>query len=194
VKDRDARRRVELRPMDLTGVTARLAREIPARVESAADAQAAAASLEELCRSYRLATPPRLLAEGERADLLVSGMVLSQLGLQPKLAAKRLYEQRFGALAREAEDRWSARWDALDRPLQQDHIDALCTSADFAVLTSDVMHHSGGESWSAIHAARLEERVPQTCEIVARAAWTWERVRRAVRTDVNAVLLRRRPE
>ena len=41
---------------------------------------------------------PRLV--DERADLLVSGMLLSQLGLQPKLAAKRLFEQRFGKISR----------------------------------------------------------------------------------------------
>jgi len=35
--------------------------------------------------------------------------------------------------------------------------------------------------------------VPASLEVLARAAWNWERVRGAVRTDVDALLLRRRP-
>jgi hypothetical protein len=178
------RPRVELRSMDVTGMTGRLARGI----EAALDSSTPEVELEALCRSYRLRSPPRLVSE--RADLLVSGMLLSQLGLA-KLAAKRLFERRFGKITREA--RWSATWDALEHQLQQDHIDALCENADLAVLTSDVRHQSGGESWSVIGAARLEDRVPQFLEVMARASWIWERVRGAVRTDVDALLLRRRP-
>jgi hypothetical protein len=178
------RPRVELRAMDVTGVSARLARGIEAALESS-DAEG---ELEALCRSYRLRSLPGLV--DRHADLLVSGMMLSQLGLA-KLAAKRLFERRFGKITRETQ--WSSTWDALEQRLQQDHIDALCANADLAVLTSDVRHHSGGESWSVIGAARLEERVPQFLEVLARTSWTWERVRGAVRTDVDALLLRRRP-
>lgn len=188
VRDASLRARLELRPMDVTGVTARLARGIHSALESPAPE----AQLETLCQSYRLATPPRFTEEP--ADLLVSGMILSQLGLQPKLAAKRLYEQRFGKIARESEARWSATWDTLEAKLQQDHIAALGAQAALAVLTSDVIHHSGGESWSAIGAQRLEERLPVGLEVLARKSWVWERIRGAVRTDVHAVLLRRRPE
>jgi len=194
VRDAGLRRRLELRPMDVTGVTAHLAKEIDREVGSASNAASAEAALEALCGSYCLASPPRLVAPDERGDLLVSGLVLSQLGLQPKLAAKRLFEQRFGKIARDSEPRWSAVWDELERRVQQDHVDALCEHADLAVLSSDVVHHSGGESWSVIGADRLEERVPRFLEILARAAWGWERVRGAVRTDVHAMLLRRRPE
>jgi hypothetical protein len=178
------RPRVELRAMDVTGVSARLARGI----ETALDSQDPEGELEALCRAYRLRSLPRLV--NEHADLLVSGMLLSQLGLA-KLAAKRQFERRFGKITREA--RWSATWDALEHRLQQDHIDALCENADLSVLSSDVRHHSGGESWSVIGADRLEERLPTSLEVLARASWNWERVRGAVRTDVEALLLRRRP-
>ena len=118
-------------------------------------------------------------------------MLLSQLGLQPKLAAKRLYERRFGPIARASEARWSFAWDELELRLQQDHVNALTDQAELAVLSSDVVHHATeGESWSVIGAERLEERVPAFQEIVARAAWPWPRIRNAVRTDVGAVLLR----
>lgn len=182
VGDAKLRARLELRPMDITGVTAQLARGIAAALDSAAPE----AAMEALCSSYRLASRPRLA--GESADLLVSGMVLSQLGL-PKLAAKRLYEQRFGRISAAFE----AAWDRLERRLQQDHVDALCEEAALAVLTSDVVHYSGGESWSVIGAERLEARLPPHLEVITRASWTWQRVRGQVRTDVHAVMLRGRP-
>lgn len=194
LRDRAFGPRVEARPMDVTGVTAHLARGIEHAIEGPTDARSTENLLEILCRSYRLARAPQFVEPGERADLLISGLVLSQLGLQPKLAAKRLFEKRFGPIARESQMRWSLMWDELERRLQQDHIDALCDDAELAALTSDVVHHSAGDSWSVIGAERLEERVPPFLEILARASWTWERVRGEVRTDVDAVLLRRRPE
>lgn len=187
VRDEKLRARLELRPMDATGVAAQLARGIEDALMSA-DAEA---QLEALCRSYRLASRPRL--SSERADLLVSGMLLSQLGLQPKLAAKRLFERRFGKIPMASEARWASCWNELESKLQQDHINALCEDADLAVLTSDVVHHSSGESWSVISALRLEQRLPQTLEVVAQSEWRWERVRGQLRTDVHALMLRGRP-
>ena len=83
VRAASLRARLELRAMDVTGVTSRIAHGI----EQALNSDGAEAQLDALCKSYRLGRPPRFVEE--RADLLVSGMVLSQLGLQPKLAAKR---------------------------------------------------------------------------------------------------------
>lgn len=179
------RARMEMKALDLTGVTSRLAQGIQAALGN----NDPLGAFESLCASYSLDSPP--LWFSERADLVVSSMVLSQLGLQPKLAAKRLYEQRFGPVRREDEARWST-WDALEARLQEDHIEALGAHADLAVLTSDVAHHSGGESWSTVGAG-LEERVPPKLEILERSKWSWQRVRGEVRTDVHALLLRGRP-
>jgi hypothetical protein len=187
VRDAKLRARLELRPMDVTGVTGRIARGIEAALESPCPE----AALTSLCRSYRLATAPRLVTE--HADLLVSGMILSQLGLQPKLAAKRLFEQRFGTIAPDAEARWAAAWNELDLKLQRDHVNALCEDAELAVVTSDVVHHSGGESWSTAGAGGLDSLVPAHVQVLARSRWTWPRIRNELRTDVHALLLRRRP-
>jgi hypothetical protein len=187
VRDPKLRARLELRPMDVTGVTAQIARGI----EQALQSEDAERQLETLCASYRLASRPRLTSE--RADLLVSGMVLSQFGLQPKLAAKRLFERRFGRIAAAREARWAACWNELELKLQQDHIDALCENAELAVLTSDVIHYSGGERWSVIGVDRLEQRVPSHLEVLARCWWNWDRVRGELRTAVHALLLRGRP-
>ncbi len=170
--------------MDITGVTARLARGI----EQAIASSNAEAELEALCRSYSLASPPRLVPEGERADLVVSGMVLSQLCVQPKLAARRLYEKRLGAFPAPL----VKVWDELELRMQKDHIEALTNDAELAVLTSDVIHRSGGETWSVVGAERLEERLPAFQQVLARATWSWPRVRGAVETSVDALLLRRR--
>jgi hypothetical protein len=170
---------VELRAMDVTGVMTRLADGIRAALENPE------AGFEALCRSYRLASPPRFAEQ--RADLLVSGMMLSQLGLQPKLAAKRHYEARW---SRPFPPAWARSWDELERRLQQDHIDALGAQARLIVLSSDVVHRSGGETWSVIGTPRLEARVPPALRVLARAAWSWPRVRAGqVTTDVEALLL-----
>lgn len=100
VREAQLRARLELRPMDVTGVSARLARGIQQALESAQPE----AAFQALCKSYRLKAAPRFTEE--RADLLVSGMVLSQLGLQPKLTAKRWFEQRFGKMTAGFEAAW----------------------------------------------------------------------------------------
>jgi hypothetical protein len=209
VRDADLRRKVELRSMDLTGVTACLARGVENAIATATDAASAETALEALCSSYRLSSPPSLMAPGERADLMVSSLVLSQLGLQQKLMAKKLFEGRFGAITRQSDLRWSCTWGGLELRLQQDHINALADHAEIAVLTSDTVHHATvlgdagaerlrGESWSVIGSETLEERVPGFVEIVARAGWSWPRIgarpggREGVRTDVGGVVLRLR--
>ena len=207
VHDSKLRRRIELRSMDLSGISARLARSIEGLIANAPDAATAEAGLEALCRSYRLAALPRLLEPGERADLLVSGMVLTQLALQPKLLAKQSFEQRFGPVQPTSLERWSLAWDELDLRLQQDHINALVHDADLVVLTSDVLHHSiyiaaggrelpRGEVWSVIGADTLKERIPGFVDIVDAAEWSWPRIRPrppdfdGVRTNVNGLVLR----
>ncbi|HEX9396862.1 MAG TPA: hypothetical protein VF943_09015 [Burkholderiales bacterium] len=191
------RRKFEPCAMDLTGVCARLAREIQS-----------SNSYEELCASYRLASPPRLVPGAERADLLVSALVLTQLALPAKLLARDVYEKKHGPVGRGPEPAWVKAFDQLDLRMQQDHIDALNGQAELAVLTSEVMHHITrfvpggadrltGESWSLIGAATLDERVSASQEIVASSSWGWPRIRAnaqgpGARMDVGAVALRAR--
>lgn len=194
VRDAGLRSKLELRALDLTGVTARLVREIEAAMAAAADAAAAEARYDDLCRSYRLAAPPRFFEE--TADLIVSGLMLTQLALPAKLLAKRLFEERFGPVTRESEPRWVAAWDGLDLRMQQDHIAALARQARLAVLTSEVIHHvtaldargnerPTGESWSLIGADSLERRLPSGVELLAQATWPWPRLRPSAR-DLGA--------
>jgi len=206
VRDAGLRSKLELRALDLTDVTARLVREIEAAMATASGAAAAEAAFDELCGSYRLTAPPRFI--GEAADLIVSGLVLTQLALPAKLFAKRLFEERFGPVPRESEPRWVAAWDALDLRMQQDHIDGLPRQAELAVLTSEVLHQvttldargnerPTGESWSLIGADSLEARLPAGVEVLARTTWPWPRIRPGARgpgalMQVGGVLLRLR--
>ena len=207
VRDPALRGRLELRSMDLSGVGARLARGIENAIASAGDAAAAEMSLAALCHSYRLSAAPPLLGTGERADLVVSGLMLSQLALQAKLLAKHLFEARFGAIPQEMKSRWSLTWNELDLRVQQDHINALADQAELAVVTSDVRHDStwidarGGEQlrrdpWLVLGTPMLEERIPRFLEVLARATWTWRRIQAkppthdGVITNVDAVLIR----
>ena len=191
------RRKIELQAMDLTGISARMAREIES-----------SNSYEELCASYRLVSPPRLVPGEERADLLVSALVLTQLALPFKLFAKQAYEKRFGPVSRDAEPGWVKAWDEFDVRMQQDHIDALTGQADLAVLTSEVTHHvtahvaggsdrNTGESWSLIGGGTLEKRIPASMEITGSNTWSWPSIRAegrrpGARMDVSALALRAR--
>ena len=191
------RKKIELCAMDLTGVSARLVQEIETTD-----------SYEQLCASYRLASPPRLVPGGQRADLLVSALVLTQLALPIKLYARDSHEKKFGPVPRGPEPAWVKSFDELDLRMQQDHIDALTSQADLAVLTSEVIHHVTahvpgggdrltGESWSLIGADQLDKRIPASMEIAASSWWSWPRIRASkaatgARMDVGAVAVRAR--
>lgn len=197
VPDAALRRKFDLHAMDLTGVAARLVREIES-----------SASFEALCASYKLASPPRLVPGAQRADLLVSALVLTQLALPAKLLAREVHERKHGPIGRGPEPAWVKAFDELDLRMQQDHIDALTAQADLAVLTSEVMHHvtvqvpggsdrNTGASWSLVGAAQLEQRMPPSMEIVASNIWSWPCIRATARApgarmDVGALAVRPR--
>src|SRR5690606_30172811 len=87
---------------------------------------------------YWLPERPRLLGTGERADLLISDLVLSQLAWPQRVYALGLYEKRFGKLRGEAERRWIVPWWQFELLVQQDHITSLAGAAERVVLCSDV--------------------------------------------------------
>ena len=197
VPEAPLRRKIELCAMDLTGVSARLVQEIETTD-----------SYEQLCASYRLASPPRLVPGEQRADLLVSALVLTQLALPIKLYARDVHEKKFGPVQRNPEHAWVKAFDDLDLRMQADHIGALAAQADLAVLTSEVTHHvtahvpggsdrATGESWSLIGGGTLDARIPASMEIVSGTTWSWPRIRASrhspgARMDVGAVAVRAR--
>jgi len=204
LKDPGLRARTELRLLDLTGVNGQLVSRIDEAVASAADAAEARDRLEALCWTYRLASP-RLLPPEERADLLVSSCVLSQVSWPQRVYARRVYERRFSALPGPLERPWARHFTYLELRLQQDHLTSLAGVAEQVALTSDVVSHptaldaagterKSGKPILALGVPSLLERVPKLFALQGHASWEWgfskaARTRNGSCKDVEGVRL-----
>ncbi|HEY1534872.1 MAG TPA: hypothetical protein VGF76_12665, partial [Polyangiaceae bacterium] len=136
---------------------------------------------------------PRLLPPGERADLLISSCVLSQVAWPQRVYALRAYERRFGPLRGPLELRWSRHFGDLEMRLQQDHLTSLIGVAEHVALTCDLVSHvtsldntgaerTSGQTILTLFAPSLLERVPKLFQIEGHASWEWHR-RKATRTS-----------
>jgi hypothetical protein len=206
IEDPGLRARVEVRVLDLSGINGQLVRALDDVLAGSGGADEIAAELAHLCRSYWLAERPRVLAADERADLLISGLVLSQIAWPQRVYALRLYEQRFGKLGPEAERRWIVPWWEFELRVQQDHITSLAGAAERIVLCSDVIsrptlldaagvERETGQKIFALGVSSLLERIPRSFHVEQHAAWQWSRYRASnrgapgSRMDVEGVLL-----
>lgn len=187
-KDPALRARVEPRVLDLSGMNGQLVRAVDQVFAGGGSAEHIAAELARLCRSYWLPERPALLSPSEGADLLVSGLVLSQVSWPQRVYALGQYEQRFGKLAASAELAWVVPWWELELRVQQDHITSLAGSAACIVLCSDVVNRSTrlnaagveretGDKIFALGVSSLHERVPKYFRVAQHAAWQWNRYR-----------------
>ncbi|HEY8922729.1 MAG TPA: hypothetical protein VIU64_00040, partial [Polyangia bacterium] len=148
---------------------------------------------------------PRLLPEGEHADLLVSSCVLSQVSWPQRVYARRVYEQRFSSLPGPLERPWARHFTYLELRLQQDHLTSLAGVAEQVALTSDVVSHptvldpagterKNGQPILALGVPSLLERVPRLFAGQGHASWEWgfskpTRNRNGSRKDVEGVRL-----
>jgi hypothetical protein len=209
-KDPALRARVEARVLDLSGINAQFVRAAEHVLGGSGGAEEIAAELSELCRSYWLPERPRLLGEDERADLLVSDLVLSQIAWPQRVYALGLYERRFGKLGGEAERRWIVPFWEFELRVQQDHISSLAGCAEKLVLCSDVINRytlldaagverETGQKTFALGVASLLERIPKFFHAEQHAAWQWSRYGASKRgatgsrMEVEGVLLREPP-
>lgn len=209
IKDPGLRARVEARVLDLSGINGQLVRAVEEVLAGSGGVDEIAAELALLCRSYWLPERPRLLGADEHADLLISGLVLSQIAWPQRVYALRLHEQRFGKLEREAERRWIVPWWEFELRVQQDHITSLAGSAERIVLCSDVisrptlldaagMERETGHKIFALGVSSLLERIPAAFEVEEHAAWPWSRYRAkkrgapGSRVDVEGLILSER--
>ena len=205
-EDPGVRARVEARVLDLSGINGQLVRAVDQVFAGSGGADEIAGEISQLCRSYWLPEWPRLLGPGERADLLVSGLVLSQIAWPQRVYALRLYEQRFGKVQGEAERRWIVPWWEFELRVQQDHITSLAGAAERIVLCSDLIsrytlldaagaERETGQKTFAIGVSSLLERIPRSFRVDQHAAWQWSRYpptkrgAAGLRMDVEAVLL-----
>src|SRR5205814_7685973 len=160
---------------------------------------------EALCWTYRLAAPPRLLPPGERADLLVSSCVLSQVAWSQRVYAKRVYERRFSRVPGPLELRWARHFTDLELRLQQDHVTSLAGVAEQVALTCDVIsqvtvlddagtEQKSGQTILTLGVPSLLERIPKLFQIEGHASWEWDRykatrTRKGSRMDVKGARL-----
>jgi hypothetical protein len=205
-KDARLRARVEPRVVDLSGVNGALVRGIDESFAAGGGAAEVEPRLARLCRSYRLPDGAQLGPPGERPDLLVSALVVSQVAWPQRAYALRLWGERFGKPYGAAEKRLVEPWWELELRMQQDHVGALA-AAEMAVLTADVvglptaLDASGterpvGRRICGLGVEQLRERIPQTFAIEAHATWTWARYQpdrkggEGLRMEVEAMQLR----
>jgi hypothetical protein len=188
VRDPGLRPKVELRVFDLTGVSAQTLQRARAIIDSGPSATEAVRDLVTLLDSYHLSGKPRLLGSSETADLLVSDLVLTQLGAQNESVFRRLVEASCGPIPEASGAALNRACGTFAQRLRQDHIAALCEDADAAVLISDVLwadtvlDAAGREAQTG--AARpllgtpdLRDRIPRYLEVLEDAAWIWRHVR-----------------
>ena len=208
-KDPGLRARVEARVLDLSGINGQLARSVDQVMAGSGGSDEIAAELAHLCCSYWLPERPRLLDADERADLLISDLLLSQIAWPQRVYALRLYEQRFGKLQGESERRWIVPWWEFELRVQQDHISSLAGAAERIVLCSDVIsrptlldaagvEREMGKKTFALGVASLLERIPRSFQVEQHTAWQWSRYRASKRgepgscMDVEGLLLSER--
>jgi hypothetical protein len=183
LKDAELRARTELRLLDLTGVNGQFVARVDDALASATDAADARDRIETLCWTYRLASP-RLLPPEERADLLVSSCVLSQVSWPQRVYARRVYERRFGPLPSQLELRWARHFTYLELQLQQDHLTSLAGVAEQVAITCDVISHptvldatgterKGGRGIATLGVPSLLERIPKLFAVERHASWEW---------------------
>jgi len=185
--DKSLRARFELVAADLTGIAAPWRARTLEVVHGAPNAREAAERLYDLFCGYFVAEerPWRFL--GDRADLIVSQMLLSQLNDPLERYPRQVYEQRFSRPLFEQHSGLSVANMLFAHRLQHDHVRFLQRHAAASVLTSDVAEQYtdfkatgsqqlvGGEMLM-IGAYRLAERVPHDFGIVQQKDWYWQRV------------------
>jgi hypothetical protein len=210
VPDRGLRAKIEPRIADVTGIDGAMVHHIDQAFAAGGSARDVEERLAAVCASYRLPGGPPLLAPGERADLLVSGLLLSQIAWPQRVYAHRLFCERFDRPAGEAERRWIAPFWEFELLLQQDHINALTRCADRAVLISDVaslpttfdqfgVQRDTGLRVCGLGVDRLGERLPRFLGVVGQGEWSWPRYppdgrgRLGSRMEIEAMVLCERP-
>jgi hypothetical protein len=206
-ESRRARVRTEL--FDLTGSYNQFVSGVDAAVERAKNIGEAERAIVELCGTFDTpSSAARLSSETAEADLAVSSMVLSQLGVAYKSYVAQRFAERGFAREKVKQPPLELALSALGSMVEQHHIAALLAQSKLAVLTSDVSASAlvarsdgsiepKGEPQEQLSVDALCDRIPGRTEIVADASWEWPRVLPDRKTTgmtmrVDAITMRRR--
>ena len=186
--DKKHRNKVEIRTKDLTGITAYMQKEIARIIAEANSPDSASDQLVEFFNSYYLPEGVQFLNDGEQVDMLVSGMVLTQIVYSPITYAGTEFVKKFGTqhaktLNKKEYQLAYSRWLVQ---VQHDHIAALGQQAGLVVLTSETgviktTINFQGQIYAAsnflqmIGAMTLLDRIPSNYDVLHKDSWLWVR-------------------
>jgi hypothetical protein len=202
--DAALRDRVQLQAMDLTGVNQLLIHRVDQLLDSGGNAAQVGEQLNRLARSYRLAALPAILPAGQRADLIVSSCVMSQVSWPQRRYTQKMFEQRFGRYSAPAQQSSELAWKEFEVRVQQDHLNGLAAQADVVALICDTINHrtaldhagterERGVNMYFLHARSLRDRVPKFITVERTGGWPWSLLKatrknpEGVRVDVEAL-------
>jgi hypothetical protein len=203
------RARVKVDRFDLTGSYNQFVATVDAVLAAARDVASAERALVDRITAYDAPSgAARLSGETGEADLAISSMVLSQLGVAYKAYVERCFGERGWDRARVKRSPLEPALSTLGALVEQHHIAALLDGARLAVLTSDVSAQSmvrrpdgslepHGQTEEQLSVEALVDRIPGRTEIIADTSWEWPRVepepgRAGMTMRVDAIAMRRR--
>lgn len=201
--------RVRVERFDLTGSYNPFVAGVDAAMEKARNVGDAERAIVDFCTTYDTpSSAVRLSSESEQADLAVSCMVLSQLGVAFKSYVEKCFGERAWDRGRVKRAPLEPALSTLGCLVEQHHVAALLGHSSLAVLVSDVSAsvvvaradgsiEPKGEPQEQLSVEALCDRIPGRTEIVADASWEWPRVLPHRKTTgmtmrVDAVAMRRR--
>ncbi len=180
--------RISVERFDLTGTYNQFVSDVSAIVARAKSQSDAEREVDEFVSEYDVpAAAVRLCRAEMEPDLVVSSMVLTQLGLPFKSFAARAFQERgFGAKQDEG-GMLDQSLSALACRVEQHHVAALLRVPRLAVLTSDISETAAtlgpsgevvrvGEPRTQLSVESLLDRIPSDVELLGHAAWDWLRV------------------
>jgi hypothetical protein len=205
--DAAVRARVQLAAMDLTGVNQLLIHRVDELLNSGGAAAEVGERINHLARSYRLPAAPPFVPDGQRADLIVSSCVMSQVSWPQRRYTQKMLEQRFGRASAPAQQASDLAWKEFEVRVQQDHLNGLAAQADVVALICDTINHrtaldhggverERGANMFFLHARSLRDRVPKFITVERAGGWPWSLLKatrknpEGVRVDVEALALR----
>src|SRR3989338_3147379 len=183
VGDATLRSKIELRPRELSGVSFEFARRVDAILAQEDNLQKVLARINRLVEAYHLSEPILFLESGEKADFLVSTMLVSQLAYFPVVYFQKRFLEKFP----ESEELLSTHMgpfvSRFSMQLQQQHINGLGTQADRIIVTSDfaMMPITQGAQGivptgpriSSLGTQFLPARIPASYVVADKREWAW---------------------
>ncbi len=184
--DRGLFSHIDLSVMDITGVGFQYVRAVERLFESEKNPEEAFEKLPRLTEVPLLtgSSPFSFLDVYNRADLVISNMVLSDLSETPLSYAEKLLRKcslgNFFSFT--TDSRWQAAREAYIIQREKEHLDAIARYSKLAVLISDTSQYKAGPSTAppqqSLSRQSLSHLLPVNVQTIDRQTWEWDQGRR----------------